>query len=40
MTMEFEGLKQEQKPQEEEILGINKRLEATKQQPEQIMAVL
>ena len=40
MTMEFEGLKQEQKPQEEDILGMNKRLEAMKQQPEKIMAVV
>ncbi|XP_076896083.1 heat stress transcription factor C-1-like [Bidens hawaiensis] len=40
MTIEIAKLKQEQKALEQELLGMNKRLEATERRPEQMMALL
>ncbi|KVI01264.1 heat stress transcription factor C-1-like [Cynara cardunculus var. scolymus] len=40
MVMEIARLKQEQKALEEELIGMNKRLEATERRPEQMMALL
>lgn len=40
MVMEIARLKQEQKALEEELVGMNKRLEATERRPEQMMALL
>ncbi|KAL7592758.1 hypothetical protein Lser_V15G33002 [Lactuca serriola] len=40
MVMEIARLKQEQKALEEELVGMNRRLEATERRPEQMMALL
>ncbi|KAK9055052.1 hypothetical protein SSX86_026132 [Deinandra increscens subsp. villosa] len=40
MTIEIAKLKQEQKELEKEMLGLNKRIEATERRPKQIMALL
>ncbi|KAI3701457.1 hypothetical protein L6452_26549 [Arctium lappa] len=40
MVMEIARLKQEQKALEEELVGMNKRIEATERRPEQMMALL
>ncbi|CAI9293305.1 unnamed protein product [Lactuca saligna] len=40
MVMEIARLKQEQKALEEELVGMNKRLEATERRPEQMMALI
>lgn len=40
MVMEIARLKQEQKALQEELVGMNKRLEATERRPEQMMALL
>lgn len=40
MVVEIAKLKQEQKALEQELVGMNKRLEATERRPEQMMALL